>query len=85
MESLRKKNKTEFMQIKIPLNKKYNWNVRAWRQNRDSKEKKKNQKNSDTKDSRSVKGICKNSATPSKDQTCESMKKKRSKPKLYVI
>jgi hypothetical protein len=29
MESLRKKNKTEFMQIKIPLNKKYNWNVRA--------------------------------------------------------
>jgi hypothetical protein len=34
-----------------------------------------------------LKGIHKSSATPSKDQNCESwlLKKKRSKPKVYII
>jgi hypothetical protein len=38
--------------------------------------------------SKVAKGICKNSATPSKDQTCESgtsKKEKRWKPKEYTI
>jgi hypothetical protein len=39
------------------------------------------------KDSRALKGICKNSGTPSKRKTCESwtLKKKRCKPKVYTI
>jgi hypothetical protein len=37
-----------------------------------------------TQDQRAVNGICKNSETPSKEQTCRSWasKKKRSKPKV---
>jgi hypothetical protein len=39
--------------------------------------KKKKQKNSQTKDSRAVKGICNNSATPSKDQLANHSHRRR--------
>jgi hypothetical protein len=57
-------------------------NLRAQRQNRYYREK---QKNSQTKYLRAVKGIYKDSAIPSREQTCESWaskKEKRCKPNI---